>query len=272
MYDHELETLTARNIRPVYHWVAKEQFMKAEDYHPAWVLFAIEEGRFEYQIGEERGICSAGEMALCPPGLAFRRKIWKTLSFFVANLQWHMPDGSLLPADHPLAALMPVVKFRISDTTRLGSTFAYLADACAGSTSVPSMRQNFLINDIWLLYCYDSGKSSQLVYDRDPEISRAVQVINQEGYRPFSMKSLSGELGLSPVQFTRRFKSVVGMTPVEYLTGLRIRKAQKLLAESRHTLEKIAEQCGYENGFYLSRIFTKKVGMSPRQYRETHSI
>jgi transcriptional regulator GlxA family with amidase domain len=86
------------------------------------------------------------------------------------------------------------------------------------------------------------------------------------------MKQLSSGLGISPVQFTRRFQAAYGQTPIDFLTSLRLQKAQALLLETELTLEQVADQCGYENGFYLSRMFSKKLNISPSAYRKSHRI
>jgi len=56
------------------------------------------------------------------------------------------------------------------------------------------------------------------------------------------------------------------------LTSLRLRKAQSLLLETNKTLEDIAEKCGYKNGFYFSRRFSKKLNISPSEYRKNNKL
>ncbi|MGO4275503.1 helix-turn-helix domain-containing protein, partial [Paenibacillus sp. TAF58] len=53
-------------------------------------------------------------------------------------------------------------------------------------------------------------------------------------------------------------------------TLLRLQRAKSLLIDTDHTIDHIAEQCGYQNGFYLSRIFTAKLKISPSVYRRTY--
>jgi len=57
---------------------------------------------------------------------------------------------------------------------------------------------------------------------------------------------------------------------MDYLTSLRMRKARKYLLETDKTMEDIAESIGYQNGFYFSRIFKKKVGVTPSAFRKKH--
>jgi transcriptional regulator GlxA family with amidase domain len=74
------------------------------------------------------------------------------------------------------------------------------------------------------------------------------------------------------VQFTRRFRATYGVTPIEYLTSVRINLAQRLLIHTDLTLEAIADQMGWSSGYYFSTVFTKHTGISPGRYRRAHRI
>ncbi len=67
----------------------------------------------------------------------------------------------------------------------------------------------------------------------------------------------------------RLFTKETGKTPGEYLCDLRLRAAKKLLAlrcTTHSSVESIAEMCGFSDIAYFSRIFKKKVGLSPTAY------
>lgn len=69
------------------------------------------------------------------------------------------------------------------------------------------------------------------------------------------------------------FKKEIGLSPLEYLTSLRMKKAEHLLGSARssnHAISEIAQQCGYENALYFSRVFRKYYGCSPTQYLKMH--
>ena len=67
------------------------------------------------------------------------------------------------------------------------------------------------------------------------------------------------------------FKSEVGMTPHDYLTGLRVQMAEKLLCSTENgeqNISEIAFTCGYSDSLYFSRVFKKYFGCSPKHYAE----
>lgn len=74
------------------------------------------------------------------------------------------------------------------------------------------------------------------------------------------------------------FKKEVGVSPLEYMTSLRMRTAEKLMTSlwsNGYTISEISQMCGYEDSLYFSRVFKKYYGCSPsnfsKQQRQTHS-
>jgi len=289
----------APQIVSLMYWNRKRQFQLSEDrYEEGWVVFAIERGRMLYEIGSHRGEAGAGDLVFCPPGMLFGRKVVEPLSFFAIILQWFSThDGQAVTdnlvnrdrftvskdsidnrgasagkASH-LGDMVPAGKVSIRDRERLESNFAYLRETWEGATPQARSRQNFLLHDIWQMICYENSKSpSRTTPTSDSLMETASSIMKAEAYRPFSMKGLADRLELSPIQLSRRFKAAFAMTPSEYLADLRMQRAKSLLTETALTLEEIAARCGYDNGFYLSRVFSKKLLMSPKQYRRLHRM
>ncbi|MBD5140326.1 MAG: helix-turn-helix transcriptional regulator [Ruminococcus sp.] len=70
--------------------------------------------------------------------------------------------------------------------------------------------------------------------------------------------------------FMRRFKKETGVTPMEYLGGIRMKNARKLLKESYLSVMEIAEKCGFEAEEKFRVRFKEKLGVTPEQYREVN--
>jgi transcriptional regulator GlxA family with amidase domain len=73
--------------------------------------------------------------------------------------------------------------------------------------------------------------------------------------------------GLAERSFTRRFRQATGMAPLEYIHTMRLEEAKHLLESSNTPVEVVANEVGYEDTAFFSRLFRRKVGLTPAQYR-----
>jgi transcriptional regulator GlxA family with amidase domain len=73
--------------------------------------------------------------------------------------------------------------------------------------------------------------------------------------------------GLPERSFKRRFKRATGMTPMEYVHTLRLEEAKQILEMEDVPVEAVAEQVGYEDSSFFRRLFGRRVGLTPAQYR-----
>lgn len=92
--------------------------------------------------------------------------------------------------------------------------------------------------------------------------------IKQHYAEPINWGELAVELHYSPAHLTKVFSQTTGVTPVKYLTELRIHEAMRLLAGSRLPVAEVGRAVGYPDPYYFSRIFKQKLGVSPVTYRE----
>ena len=73
---------------------------------------------------------------------------------------------------------------------------------------------------------------------------------------------------ISPSYLSRQFKEETGMSPLAYLTSLRIEKSQELLLTTQKTIAKIAEESGFLSNEVFIRTFKKETGITPGEFRK----
>jgi two-component system response regulator YesN len=73
---------------------------------------------------------------------------------------------------------------------------------------------------------------------------------------------------MSSCYFSVIFKKAAGVTFINYLTGLRISKAKKLLLNSNKKSYEISFQVGYDNPTYFSTVFKKMTGLTPIDFKK----
>lgn len=72
---------------------------------------------------------------------------------------------------------------------------------------------------------------------------------------------------LSQSRYRAAFRKATGLSPSEYLMGLRIRNACTMLEETDLSVQEVAAASGYTDPLYFSRIFRKNMGLAPTAYR-----
>jgi transcriptional regulator GlxA family with amidase domain len=73
--------------------------------------------------------------------------------------------------------------------------------------------------------------------------------------------------GLPERSFKRRFTQSTGMSPLEYVHTLRLEEAKQMLEAGDEPVEAIALEVGYQDASFFGRLFHRKVGLTPAQYR-----
>lgn len=99
------------------------------------------------------------------------------------------------------------------------------------------------------------------------EIARAQHYIEQHYGEKITLAQLAALGSISVSALNRNFKKEVGLTPMEYLTQIRIQKAQKMLRRPERSVTDIAIQCGFGSSAHFSDVFGKLYGYTPSQYR-----
>lgn len=82
----------------------------------------------------------------------------------------------------------------------------------------------------------------------------------------FNVTSLQNELGVGNKLLYRRIKQITGMTPVEYIRNIRMKKAALLLHENKYTISEVMFMVGFSNTGYFSKCFQKAFGMTPTEF------
>jgi transcriptional regulator GlxA family with amidase domain len=116
--------------------------------------------------------------------------------------------------------------------------------------------------------CTPDGQAEQLLAG----ISRlrgVIDLVNTSYPRKITRREMADVAGLSENRFDTVFASVMAVSPMRYLSNIRLRHAQLLLATTDQTVTEIAESTGHSDVFYFSRRFKQKFGTSPSMYRQS---
>jgi AraC family transcriptional regulator len=101
----------------------------------------------------------------------------------------------------------------------------------------------------------------------DEAVERAVTVMRSRYHERLSVAELAAEAFFSPFHFSRVFRRELGVSPVQYLTAVRLFEAKRLLQGTPLNVADIACRVGYFGIGTFTTRFTSLVGVSPGHYR-----
>lgn len=100
-------------------------------------------------------------------------------------------------------------------------------------------------------------------------ILMALSFIHRNFDADLSLTQVSEVVYANPTALSGAFSAEVGVPFSEYVTGLRISRAQALLREGALSVEQIARQCGFTSAKYFREVFKRATGLSPRAWRDS---
>ena len=102
----------------------------------------------------------------------------------------------------------------------------------------------------------------------DDRIRRAQDLIAADPGAPHTVRSLAGQVALSPSRFAHLFTERVGQSPMRALREARLRHAARLLEGTDLSVERVATACGFASPFHFTRVFRARYGRPPGAYRD----
>jgi len=102
----------------------------------------------------------------------------------------------------------------------------------------------------------------------DAVIARCQTWIADHYREPAPVNAMVRLSGIAERSFKRRFQQATGMLPLEYVHTLRLEEAKQMLESGDAPIEAIANEVGYEDAGFFSRLFRRSVNLTPAQYRK----
>jgi transcriptional regulator GlxA family with amidase domain len=92
--------------------------------------------------------------------------------------------------------------------------------------------------------------------------------IEAHAHRDLTLADIAAAAGMSVRTLTRRFKDETGQSPMQWVSGVRIRHAQELLETTDHTIDRIATRTGFPTTSNFRSQFGQVLGVTPGAYRK----
>lgn len=230
---------------------------------PHWTIGMLHRGLSRLRLGGAEVTQQAGEMVLIHPRTAYRLHLpqggeesWAILDpppAWAELLAWPeaAPGLAVIPAGAHAAPAQAA--FAEAERWWLG-----------GSPRRAALAQN-AIERCLLLHALD--RPGEAWADLHPGIRLVLAWLAPGPAEKVTVAALARRAGMSPSHLAHTFAEQVGESPLSWLEGRRIARAQQLLLTTDQPVKRVALECGFADGEHLARRFRVRIGRSPGEWR-----
>jgi len=102
-------------------------------------------------------------------------------------------------------------------------------------------------------------------------IEKAIEYMNQSFQKHITLNEVAKLANMTDVSFSRFFRNRTGITFMDSLLEMRLGHASRLLIDTTQSVAEVAYTCGFNNISNFNRLFKKKKGCTPKEFRENYS-
>lgn len=157
-------------------------------------------------------------------------------------------------SDPPMSSVIP-------DSKRAGYEAAKLLDRMMSGEQVDA--EAVLIEPLGV----ETRQSTDILAIDDPDVAEVLRFLRLHACDGINVADVLKQTSLSRRALEGRFRKILGRTPHQEITRLRIDRVKQLLRSTELTLSQIADRTGYQHVEYLTVAFKKQTGIAPSKYR-----
>jgi AraC-like DNA-binding protein len=239
-----------------------------EEQHDGVCIAAVTDGTFQYRSAQGTAVLSPGALLLGNHAQCFEcgheHGIGdRCLSFHFAP-EFLETVVSAVPAAHQIAFTVPRLPPLPSLIPIVAAAEAARQDGDVGPFEELALRLAGAV-----AAALAAGRSARaMITQRDERrISAVLRRIEAQVHEPLSLAALAREAAMSPYHFLRTFRSVVGMTPYQFVLYSRLHRAAVRLRRTADNISDIAFDAGFSDLSTFNRRFRRATGRTPRAYR-----
>lgn len=231
-------------------------------------IYCIDGGGW-YRIGEHTYTVSANQYFILPAAIphAYGADNANPWTIYWIHFKGEMAPHYAKDAVHPMD-IRPDIHSRISD--RLALFEEMFATLKSGYTNenllyVSSLFHYFLGSLRYVQQYRNAGSRT----NESDVVERAIHYMKENMEKHVSLQDLAVHAGYSPSHFSALFRQKTGHSPSAYFNLLKVQYACSLLDTTDMKINQICYKVGIEDMFYFSRLFSKIMGLSPKEYRKS---
>jgi AraC family transcriptional regulator len=233
-------------------------------------------GKLDYTVNDQRATLEQFESVVLEPNTNVTAKSLQVeLLFLTFSASLVIQNASSMRLIPP-KSIVTFTREHIHDDRKLDALLAEFASELATEKPGRDIVMRALVEQLLVhnLRNYSTPRlSEELELSRvglvDRRIRRSVELMHTQLDQDLSLKALAAASYLSPFHFARLFKKLTGVSPHNYLAGIRATRAQLLLAETDLSVTEIGARVGYLSGSHFTKAFRLATGATPREFRKS---
>ncbi len=133
----------------------------------------------------------------------------------------------------------------------------------------------FAAAKVFMVQVHDSSQHSFSIFNlqrnhADYDIGRVQDYIEKHYDELLTINWLAERFNMSSRTFIRKFTSITGNTPLEYIQRVRVEVAKRLLEKGKLTVEQVCMETGYADFGFFRNIFKRLTGLTPQEYKKKY--
>jgi AraC-like DNA-binding protein len=106
----------------------------------------------------------------------------------------------------------------------------------------------------------------------NPDILNIIGQIEKDPVANYTLSQLAKKAHMCNSGFSKKFKDIAGLSPIDFIISLRIEKAEKLLLSTNLSIYDVSQQCGFYDVNYFIKVFKRYKNITPLKFRQLKNI
>lgn len=255
--NHKKVDVTVKEIDSIFYKLRPENFSFKQNERMFYRLAFILSGKAVYNFSQKNVTVCAGDLIFIKKNESYTVKVLEDWEHIVITFDLYDDENS-----NPLP-------FNFLNKTSRYNQFEDLFKKALDTYNNGGFTSNLELKSLMYQIISMTFKETEREFFRKTGykgIKDAVKFIESNYKEKITVENLAKISGYSISHFARLFKEIYSVSPVEYVNRQRIERAKSMLRTEMFTLTEIAEECGFLNVYYFSRIFKQLVGVTPKKY------
>jgi len=253
-------------------------------WHNEIEMVIVEDGECDCMINLENYTAKNGDIIIIKPLVLHslttpkgKTMDWNTIIFDLNILKSAITDGCLIKYLAPILNNEHELP-KIINSSSLG--YSEILNCLKSLIKIYSNKEEAfqlelkanLFHLFFLFYKYNlvtkNSSKKEISTETEEKIKNILNYIHTHYFENISIEDLSQISSFSEYHFMKFFKNTMGTSFIDYLNDYRLTMVSRLLVSSESSILDIAAESGFDNLSYFNRMFKKRFGMTPREYRK----